>query len=106
VTVDYLRAVAVRWKSDDFPGWVELAITDAAGRKWLLVEKEPVIGAEGVLTAEVAYPIELELECDVVSHESDTAGQPTLTVTLRHGLEHEECGGTFRVKPDQVVSHP
>lgn len=104
--MNYLRVLAVRWVSDDFPGWVEVAITDATGRTWSLVEKRPVIEAEGILTAEAAYPIALELECDVVARELDTAGQPTVTVALRHGIEHEECGGRFRVTSDQVVSRP
>lgn len=91
--MNYLRALAVRWVTDDFPGFVEVAITDATGRTWSLVEKDPVIGAEGILTPEAAYPIELELECDVISSELDTASQPTVTVALRHGIEHEECGG-------------
>jgi hypothetical protein len=34
-----LRALAVRWHSDDFPGWVEVFVRDAHGQDHRIVEK-------------------------------------------------------------------
>jgi hypothetical protein len=37
-----LRCRAVRWVSDDFPGWVEVEFVDAFGRAHRIVDKWPI----------------------------------------------------------------
>ena len=38
-----IRGMAIRWESDDFPGWIAVAIRDANGQEHLIVEKVPVL---------------------------------------------------------------
>jgi hypothetical protein len=38
-----VRATALRWASDDFPGWIEVSLTDADGQDHRIIEKVPVL---------------------------------------------------------------
>jgi len=55
-----VRATALRWASDDFPGWVEVVLADRAGRLHHIVEKIPVLTRADVTAASV-LPSELWL---------------------------------------------
>ena len=100
----YVKAVALRWASDDFPGWIEIGITDASGTECRFVEKQPVVDARDELTEATSYPVVIEVACEVVSSEVDPAGSSIVTIALDHGIVHEEAGAEFRVHADQVVS--
>lgn len=61
----YLKAEAVRWADDHFPGWVEITFRQADGSTARLVEKAPVVDGEDRLTPDAVYPVALELGCDI-----------------------------------------
>ena len=55
-----VRGTALRWESDEFPGWVEVVVADAAGRSHHIIEKVPVL-TTGDITAASVFPGELWL---------------------------------------------
>lgn len=92
-----MRAAAVRWVEDGFPGWAELVLADAAGRSWHLVDKVPVFGDER-LTADAAYPFDVRVDCDVLRDNGDGV----VLVALRHGVVADDGTGQFVVARDHV----
>lgn len=89
-------AEALRWASSDFPGFVEVALTDAQGKRWILVEKSPVIGDDS-LTSSTEYPRPVLLPCEVQGQSGET-----LTVQLMYGMAASDGTNRFIVRPDQV----
>lgn len=71
--MDGVRVEIVRYLDDAQPGWIECALTDAAGRRWAFFEKVPVVTAEP-LDAASAYPAAGVIACEVVWREIDAAG--------------------------------
>lgn len=64
-TMMYLKAEAVRWADNEFPGWVEITFGQADGSTARLVEKAPVVDGEDRLTPVAVYPVALELGCGI-----------------------------------------
>ncbi|WP_146846983.1 hypothetical protein [Cellulomonas terrae] len=58
-----LRGRATRWLADDFPGWVEVAVTDVDGVVHRFTEKAAVIDADDRLHARAQYPVDIEVAC-------------------------------------------
>lgn len=87
----------MRWVDDAFPGFVEVVLTEAAGKAHRLTEKPPVIGDDR-LTPDADYPLPVRLPCDVVQEPTDG----TVEVLLRHGIESEEGTARFLVAAGSV----
>lgn len=58
-----VRAQALRWVSDDQPGWIEVGLVDADGQEHRIIDKVPVLTSRSI-TAESAFPAELWLKAD------------------------------------------
>lgn len=78
-----LRATALRWEAD-FPGWVEVAIADAAGRSHRIVEKVPVLTAADI-TASTEFPVELWISATYARMEGND-----VVVRLAEGVSTDE----------------
>ena len=81
VTGLLVRATALRWESDDFPGWIEVVVGDSWGRVHHIVEKVPVLTVNEV-SANSAFPLELWLRGQV-----EEADEETVTFRLDDGVE-------------------
>lgn len=79
-----VRAEALRWVSDDQPGWIEVAIVDGEGAEHRIVEKVPVLTRHDFTSAST-YPSELWLEVEARRVEGDR-----VQVRLVHGVETTE----------------
>jgi hypothetical protein len=80
-----LRATALRWISDEpQPGWVEVELVDADGRRWLVHDKPPIVAEppNGFLPTS-SYPMPTLIPCHVVSRQSSPDGRYLVTVVLR-----------------------
>jgi hypothetical protein len=65
-----LRCEVVRWVSDEpIPGWVEVAFTDAAGRRWSLFDKPPIFTDSPDLHRDTPLPFPIELDCEILPTE-------------------------------------
>lgn len=89
----WVRAEATRWVDDAFPGFVEVVIVDADGRRWVTVDKAPVLGDDN-LTADARYPRITRVPCEVVSEAVDGR----VMVSLLHGIAMD--GGETRFTVD------
>src|SRR3954453_2963175 len=58
-----VRARAIRVVDDSFPGWIEVRVTDAAGRDHLIVDKVPIFTNE-YLAPNSGFPTELWISVD------------------------------------------
>lgn len=79
-----IRATAVRWINDHFPGLIEVEISDAEGQTHRVIEKVPVLTTSHI-TAASNFPLELWLDAECDSVEGESA-----VVRLRYNVETEE----------------
>ena len=91
-----VRATPTCWISDDFPGFVELALTDANGVRHTIHEKVPVLG-EQELNSSTAYPREIWIEAAVLSED-----QGVVTVHLAHSVESVDGRSDFDIPQRSV----
>jgi hypothetical protein len=94
-----VRAAVTRWISSDFPGWVEVVLTDAQGVRHVFRDKVPVFTDRDDITENTPYPSEIWLDCDIDSE----APSQQVTVALRHGVESLAATSTFAVSTQDVV---
>lgn len=76
-----LRALAMRWHTDDFPGWVEVSVRDAQGQDHRILEKVPVLTSLDI-TADSSFPIGFWIEAEI---ESIDGGE--MVVVLPDGIK-------------------
>jgi hypothetical protein len=76
-----VRATAVRWESDCFPGWVEVVVVDARRHEHRIVEKVPVLTSL-TITTDSTFPIELWIEAEL-----DRADGDEVTVSFTDDIE-------------------
>ena len=76
-----VRATAVRWADDHFPGWIEVDIVDAEDRTHRIVEKAPVLTRANI-TAASTFPFELWIEAEFERMKGGAA-----LVRFAHGVE-------------------
>lgn len=91
-----VRATATRWISDDFPGFVELTLTDVNGVRHTIHEKVPVLGDQE-LSSSTAYPRETWIEAAVLSKD-----QGVFTVHLAHSVESVDGRSDFDIPQRSV----
>ncbi|MGQ0467795.1 MAG: hypothetical protein ACT4QG_21060 [Sporichthyaceae bacterium] len=63
-------ATALRWQSDDFPGWIEVVVVDSAGAEHRIVEKAPVLTSYPIM-ASSAFPFDLWLRAEMKAIDGD-----------------------------------
>jgi hypothetical protein len=91
-----LRAAAVRWHSDDFPGWIEVSVRDAFGQDHRIIEKVPVITMLDI-RAESNFPIVFWIEAEIESVDGGSA-----VVMLPYAMETTEGKRSLAVLPADV----
>jgi GNAT superfamily N-acetyltransferase len=96
----FLRCEAVRWVDDKtYPAVIEVAFTDVTGARQLLVDKEPMFGGAGSLTASTPLPVAVTVGCELL----EVDGEEALITTARpHAVETDDGRTEFRVRLDQL----
>jgi hypothetical protein len=92
-----VRGTALRWESDDFPGWIRVSVRDIQGMGHLIVEKASVLTKE---TITAASPFAMELWLDATT---DAMSADTVHGTLSHGVMTVEGEGVLTVSADDVM---
>ncbi|MEU0093115.1 hypothetical protein [Kribbella sp. NPDC006257] len=67
---------------EPFPGWIEVTFTDADGHLWNLHDKPTIFGNSVALVREAAFPIAVELDCEIL-HVEQRSGQELITISTR-----------------------
>jgi predicted HD phosphohydrolase len=93
-----VRVRAVRWVSDDNPGFVECRLVDADGREHALIDKAPVLDVGDVLRPDTTYPINISIDCRVVREDGDS-----VVIELAYHVESVDGQGEFRVARHLLV---
>ncbi|GAB3057178.1 hypothetical protein GCM10027053_18510 [Intrasporangium mesophilum] len=65
-----VRGTVLGWESDEFPGWIEVVVTDEAGRSHHIIEKVPILTTRNITSASV-FPGELWLRATYKRMEGD-----------------------------------
>lgn len=94
-----VRGLATRWLSDDFPGCVEVVLTEASQVDHTIDEKAVVLGVDESLSPASAYPREIWIDAEVLSQD-----QQTVTVRLAHSVESVDGLTDFDVATELVRS--
>ncbi|WP_367132381.1 hypothetical protein [Saccharothrix sp. HUAS TT1] len=98
---------AVRWVSDEpFPGCVEVQLTDVHGVVWSLFDKPPIFDGADPLTPDAAYPVDVQVSCEVIGREGLPDGAEVLTISTRRpwGIETPDGRTEFQVNANQVTT--
>jgi hypothetical protein len=91
-----LRATALGWDSQDFPGWLRVVVADAAGRSHVIVEKAPVLTTSDVAGSAV-FPSQLWLRGGYQRMEGTA-----VVVRLAHGVETTDGVAELTVSHEDV----
>ena len=86
----------MRWESDDFPGWIEVAVADSAGRTHHIIGKVPVLTSRDI-TAASMFPNELWLRATYKRVDGDD-----VIVSFDEGVETIEGLDHLAVAADKV----
>lgn len=65
-----VRATAVRWTSDDFPGWIEAVVLDSRRQEHRILDKVPVLTPTTV-TRDSLFPIEFWIRAEMAAIDGD-----------------------------------
>jgi hypothetical protein len=97
-TVDVrLRVVAIRWVSNDFPGWMEVSALDVRGQEHRIVEKVPILSRH-TITDQSPFPFELW-----IAGEMDGIDGDQVTVTFSEGVETTDGARRITVSTSDVI---
>jgi hypothetical protein len=98
-----LVAEAVALVDDHFPGWLQVAFTDAAGQRWTVVDKVPVFTEAGI-SAQTLFPVPVMIGCTVIAVNSTALGDyPKVTVsTAVDAVAAQGDVDVFTVVADQL----
>jgi len=99
MTVVGVRVQIVRFVDDAFPGFVECELIDAHGRRWLFVDKGPVVTTE-YLTAHDSYPQPGVIACEVVGRANCIV---QIDTTRPWSVESTEGQTRFQVTEESLV---
>jgi hypothetical protein len=96
-SVRCVRAEAVRWIDEEWPGWVEVQFTESDGTVVSIVEKVPVVDYDDRVVPGVRFPVDLEIQCDVLDWVAHPGGNRSAAIQLRFNVEDRHGRTVFNV---------
>lgn len=100
----YVRAEAVRWVDDEWPGWAEVHFRESDGNVGSLVDTMPIFDAGDRLTPGTPLPVDVTAPCEVIERAEDPADSRSSLVRLRSNIEDQRGRTTFHVDEHTLVS--
>ncbi|MGW7447000.1 hypothetical protein [Kitasatospora sp. NPDC054795] len=89
---------------ESWPGVVEVQFTDAAGRRWSLLDKAPIFAVIGELGPDTSYPVEVTVACAATKEHGLEGDDEVVTVsTSVHGVTTPDGIEEFTVRRDQLI---
>ncbi len=92
-----VRTCAIRWVSDDFPGFIEASVRDVRANDHRIIEKVPVLTTVEI-TAGSAFPLEVWIEAEMDAVEGNE-----VRVTFCHGIETVDGVRSLDVSASDVI---
>ena len=102
----YVRAEVVRWVDQEWPGWVEVHLTESDDTVALLVDKVPVFDCGDRLVPGVELPMSVEIPCHVLDWVVDQGGVRSAFVRLHFDVEDESGRTIFHVDGGGLDQRP
>jgi hypothetical protein len=99
----YVHAEVVRWVDDEWPGWVQVRLTESDGTVASLVDKVPIFDSDDRLEPGADLPIGIEIPCDLLDWTVDQGGKRTAHVRLHFHIEDQSGRRTFNVAEGALV---
>ncbi|CAM4519571.1 hypothetical protein NONI108955_41360 [Nocardia ninae] len=102
----YVWCQALRWVDDEpQPGLVEVRLNDIHGDEHVFIDKEPIFTPDSSLGPQTAYPVRVELGCEVLSTRVLHDGRTAHTITTVRPWDIESVTGQteFEVALDQFA---
>jgi hypothetical protein len=94
-----VQVQVMRCVDDSVPGFVECELVDAHGRRWVFMEKAPVVASE-YLSANDTYPRPGVIACEVITRTERCAHIDT---ARPWGVESTEGETRFEVPVESLV---
>jgi hypothetical protein len=100
-----IRVLIVRFVDAAQPGWVECQLEDVLGRRWLFIEKVPVVSTED-LDQNSRFPRPGIIACEVLERRRDENDHETIVVDTERPWHIAASSGEtrFEIRPEQLVS--
>lgn len=100
----FVNVAVTRFVDEHFPGFVECALVDAYGRRWIFREKVPVVSSEN-LWVDSAYPRRGVIACEVLKRWQDEDGRDLVRIDTEMPWAIEAINGEteFEVLSEQVI---
>jgi hypothetical protein len=99
----YVHAEVIRWLDDEWPGRVQVRLTESDGTVAMLVDKVPIFDADDRLNPGTDLPIGIEIPCDLLDWTPDQDGKRTARVRLHFHLEDQDGRTTSNVTEGALV---
>jgi len=93
----YVRAEAVRWVDQVWPGWVEVHLPESDGTVALLVDKVPVFDYDDRLVPGAELPMSIQIPCDVLDWFVGQGGIRSAFIRLHFDVEDQSGRTMFKV---------
>ncbi len=100
--MDYIRARAVRWVDEGWPGWVEVHIVVADGATISLVDKVLMFDGGDQIVPGVTFPAPVRVACDIIGWERDPRERQVAVVVLSYQVQDEAGNSTFHVLAENI----
>lgn len=93
----------VRWVADEpQPGLVEAQLTDADGRLWRFIDKEPIFCSD-MIGRLAQFPVAGAIRCQIIGHETLSDGRQVVTIDTSSPDSVDSGGVTvFRVAASAI----
>jgi hypothetical protein len=99
-----VRCLVVRWVADEpQPGLVEAQLTDADGRLWSFIDKEPIFCRDSV-SRRTSFPVLAVIRCLILTRETSADGREIVTIDTANPDGVDSDGITIFCVPATAVS--
>lgn len=102
----HVRAEAVQWIDEEWPGRVEVHLTESDGDVASLIDKVPAFDYGDRLAPGVNLPVGIEVPCDVLEWVVDRAGNRSALIRLHSSIEDQNGRSVFNVNASNLASCP
>jgi hypothetical protein len=104
--VHYVRAEAVGWIDEEWPGWVEVHLIEPDGTVVSIVEKVPILDYDDRVVPGIQFPVVLAIPCDVIDRATDDRGNRTVAIRLRCNVEDRQGRAVFKLDERALTARP
>jgi len=96
-----MKAIAEKYFLKDYPVSVKFSFNDIHNKKWVIIEKIPVIGID-YQEDESKYPKEIDIPFKIIDTIKDNSENTIYKIKLLHSIEAENGTNEFEIYANQI----